>query len=556
MKQNRDNWLPSLEKSVPKEAYGYTVSMYSVALEGWRRGLTLKFINKNRSKAQTIFKLSNEKKEHYFSVTRGDIVPRSAIKICIDKHLTKNYMEKSNVPTPKGEKFSEDSDNNDILNYSNTLGYPLVIKPSDGTGGDGVIANIKNEEEFKEALEYIRHDLGYKSIIVERYFPGEDYRLYVIGGKVIGAFKKNPANVVGDGTSTIKNLLKLKNNERNNTPALYKRLIRIDKEMHNILRSKGYTLDSVPKSGERVFLKTKNNISAGGDSIDVTDELTEEIKDIAIRASKAIPGLIQSGVDIMVNKKDNTGVVLEVNSRPHITAHLYPWEGKARDIPKAIIDYYFPETIENNKASTPKFFFDFKSVFDSFQSGIAKEFTIPDIPKGTLDATRFIVSGTISGVDYERWVQTQARELRLNGYIKHLRDGKSSIVVAGSVQSINKFKDIINNHSPKRAKIDNVVQKARKSPIKVGFEIIISDEFKTKTEKNIANRSLIKEHHTIHLAAPQNKREIEKSRKETSDLQREKDLYQKKYENITNSRSWKLTKPFRKFGSIIRSIQK
>jgi len=533
MKKINKNWLSSLENSVPPEAYGYTISLYSVALEGWRRGMTLKFVNNNRPKAHTEFTLSYKGKEHRFSVSRGDIVPKKAIKICVDKHLTKSYLTEGDVPTPEGETFDEKNYDEDIIEYSKVLGYPVVIKPTDGTGGNGVIANIKNEEEFRKALTYVKYDLNYSKLIVEKFFQGEDYRLYVIGEKVIGAFKKIPANVIGDGKNSIRHLLKVKNQERNSTPALYRRLIKIDKELHNILRSKGYTLDSIPKKGERIFLKTKNNVSAGGDSVDVTDELTGEIKDIAIRSSNAIPGLVQCGVDIMVNKEENTGVVLEVNSRPHITAHLYPWEGKARDIPKAIIDYYFPETVTYNDESQPAFYFDFKSVFDTFQAGFAKEITIPDIPTGNLVAARFIVSGTLQGVNYEKWVRKQVQALKLNGYIKHLQNGKTVVVVAGSEKSIVKFRDVINYQSSKRAEVTNVVEKSRKSPVKIGFEIV-------------GNES------SENLATTEKSKEIKEMKRELKKIQKERDRYKKKYKDIENSSTWRVTKPVRKLGKLIK----
>src|SRR5699024_7221139 len=88
----KDSWLMNLKDSVPLAAFGYTVSMYSVALEGWRRGLRLKFINNNRTKAKIDYSLSDGDKEHFFSVTRGDAVPKSAISICVHKEKTKKYL--------------------------------------------------------------------------------------------------------------------------------------------------------------------------------------------------------------------------------------------------------------------------------------------------------------------------------------------------------------------------------------------------------------------------------------------------------------------------------
>lgn len=530
------HWLPHLETSLPIEAYGYPVSMYSIALEGWRRGLTLKFINNNRGKSVTRYCLSHNGVEHCFVGSGGDKITNEAKKICRNKHLTKQYLTEGGVPVPEGEKFLKEVQNENIIKYANTLGYPLVLKPSDGMGGNGVISNIKNNEELLEALVYVRKELGYKEVIVEQYVHGEDYRLYVVGGNFIGAIRRIPANIIGDGINTVKQLLNLKNQERDLNPALYKRPIKIDKEMKNQLRNYNYTLDSIPEKGERVFLKTKSNISAGGDPIDATDELTDEMKEIAINASEAIPGLEQSGVDLMVNLKSNTAVVLEVNTIPSIRTHLFPMEGRARDIPKAIIDYYFPDTISNHEQ--PSYYFDIESVFKVFQNGVAQEFTVPSLPKGDLSATRFIVSGSLRGVNYERWVQKQARDLKLHGHIKQIKGGKASIVISGSISSVDKMREIIKAKSSRRAEVDNVVEKARTSPVKVGFSII---------ETKIGSRS-IKNNRKPKITPLKSK--VEK----TGTFQKERDFYKNEYISMKNSRSWKLTKPVRKMSNLIKRL--
>src|SRR5699024_5557884 len=129
------------------------------------------------------YSLSNGEKEHFFSVTRGDAVPKSAVSICVHKEKTKNYLRKHGVPTHEGDVFSADVPDEKIIQYSHTIGYPVVVKPSDGTGGNGVIANIKDEKELEAALVYVRKTLGFLEVILESHFQGEDYRIYVIDNK-------------------------------------------------------------------------------------------------------------------------------------------------------------------------------------------------------------------------------------------------------------------------------------------------------------------------------------------------------------------------------------
>src|SRR5699024_2258312 len=176
MNEENYEWLSHLKGSIPDEAYGDRIDMYVMALEGWKRGLDLTFIN-IQSKNRVRYKLSNKNREHTFSVTRGDKVSNEAVSICIRKHLTKKYLEKSGIPVPKGDNFTEESTDEDIIKYSHKIGFPVVIKPTNGSRGKGVISNIQTPEELVESLQYLRRDLNYPDIIIEQYFPGEEFRL-------------------------------------------------------------------------------------------------------------------------------------------------------------------------------------------------------------------------------------------------------------------------------------------------------------------------------------------------------------------------------------------
>src|SRR5699024_2268850 len=118
-------------------------------------------------------------------------------------HLTKKYLNKLNVPNPKGDMFEENIDDSEIIKYANDLGYPLVLKPTDANGGRGVFSNLKSESSLKDALHHVRTVLGYKEVIIEEYLPGVEYRIIVLEDKVVGALNRVPANVIGDGMSTI-----------------------------------------------------------------------------------------------------------------------------------------------------------------------------------------------------------------------------------------------------------------------------------------------------------------------------------------------------------------
>lgn len=541
MGNNSYYWLPHLVNLIPDSAKGYVISGYSIALEGWRRGLTLKFINENRRKSEFYFQLSNKNKSHLFTVSRGDLITPEAMEICRNKFETKKYLQKNKVPTPNGKLFSESSSNNEIVEYAKKIGFPLVIKPFDGTGGKGVIAGITSSAQLIKALTYVRETLGYKKIIVEEYFEGEDYRVYVVGDEAVAITKRIPANVVGDGRSTVKELIIEKNKIRKLSPILGSSLIKIDQELKEMLKKKNYTLESVPEYGEIVYLKSKNNISAGGDPVDVTDQVSEDIKQIAINSVKAIPGLPHAGVDLIVNVENNTSTVLEINTQASIRTHLFPMKGTARDVPKKIIDYYFPET--KDIPIQDSIYFDMEPIFESFKNGLIKEYELPNIPSGEIEKTRFVVSGIVQGVNYGKWVRRQARNLKLNGYVKHLNNDSTSIVVLGEKDKVDQFRKIINSSSSKNAIVVKVEEKSRTTPVKLGFEIE-NPELDKKIEDG---------YYPVRLEGIYELRHKKSTKKKT--VGNDDNVYKKKYNQVISSTSWKITKPVRLLGRILKKIK-
>jgi len=539
MSSKEYKWLPHLENSMPNSAHGYTATLYSIALEGWRRGLSLRFIRTNRSKSNTVFELSNKEKTHRFVSSRGDLVTRKALKTCKNKALTKVYLEKNNIPTPKGRDFSEETPDNEIINYAEKIGYPLVIKPLDGTGGHGVIAGITNKQNFTDSLNFVRHELDYKHIIVEEHFEGDDYRVYVVGDEVVAATKRIPANVIGDGNSTIEQLIQRKNKEKKETKLYRTSLIKIDTELNNMLEGAGYNLDSIPPVGEIVYLKSKNNISSGGDPVDATDDLPDKIKDIAIKGLKAIPGLPHGGIDLLVNEKDNKAVIIEINSQASIRLNLFPLKGRGRDIPAKLIDYYFPSTKRNHKLPL---YFDFEPVWKEFKCGRTKSVTLPNVPKGKVKLTRFIVTGKVQRVGFGAWVRRKARDLGLHGYINHLRDGSSSIVVFGNVDNVNRFKTILSTENSKRSKVSSITEKSRTTPVPVGFKI-----------KNIKRDRLVKDgYYPVRLEDPAAKKKRKRISRKHKVKASSKFDYEKEYKKIIESTSWKITKPLRILGKLLK----
>src|SRR5699024_5454378 len=242
-----------------------------------------------------------------------------------------------------------------------------------------------------------------------------------------------------------------------------------DYEVKSFVERSGLTFEDVPEEGERIFLRQNSNISTGGDSVDVLEELSDDIKQIAINSLKAMPELPHGGVDIIVNTNKNlkyTAYVLEINAIPQIGSLVFPMVGHARNVPAAIIDYYFPET-KNNKNYNPKIYFDFKSILEPLRSKEVQEVVVTPAPLQPTFAIKYTIEGKVQDVGYRRWIRKIALESDLYGFAKNLSDGNVDVVVAGEKETVEGFKQICLEGS-KKSKDTNVNGVIWNKKIKVG----------------------------------------------------------------------------------------
>src|SRR5699024_10972384 len=177
-------------------------------------------------------------------------------------------------------------------------------------------------------------------------------------------------------------------------------------------------LNSIPKKNEKVYFSEKANISLGGDPIDVLEELTENAKQTAINALKSIPGLTHGAVDLMIGKVNNQmddAYVIELNPTAQLGGILYPIKGKARDVPKAIIDYYFPETIKNNQ--TNNIYFEYQKSLQPLLNNIAMQTTISTIDSMDLITSKIVINKKIDLNQY-RVIKNNALINSIDGQVK------------------------------------------------------------------------------------------------------------------------------------------
>ena len=192
------------------------------------------------------------------------------VELACDKEDTKYLLEQAEVEVPRGDIIRRESSLEEACRY---VGYPLVIKPVDGNHGRGITVNIQNYEDALVAFSNAKESSRSGAIIVEKFITGEDYRLLVINNKLVAAAIRTPAHVIGDGKSTVQELIDKVNKDPRRGYGHENVLtqITVNDLTKTIIKDAGYTLDSVIPEGERLILKDTANLSTGGTAEDVTD---------------------------------------------------------------------------------------------------------------------------------------------------------------------------------------------------------------------------------------------------------------------------------------------
>ncbi len=292
--------------------------------ECFNKGLKVEVINRD----ENLIKIS--KKDHVEYVKQATITSKDSyltFHLLSNKHDTKLFLEKSELNFPKSITISH---LDDALASIETLKTKLVvIKPAKANFGHGIsFVEKSNISKLKKAIEL---GLSFGShLLIEEFVKGDEYRFLIIDDKVIAVLKRDPANVLGDGTSTIAKLIKHKNSDPKSFKAK-KDEIRLGNVEKEFLKNQGLNTQSIPKKGERIFLRANSNISTGGDSCDFTQEMPKKFSNIALNATKALDAKI-CGVDMIIpNLKKDSYSILELNYNPNIAMHYYPYEGTSRN---------------------------------------------------------------------------------------------------------------------------------------------------------------------------------------------------------------------------------
>jgi cyanophycin synthetase len=306
--------------------------------------VTARGIPYRRLNNESLVLFGHGRKQRRIQAAETDRTSAIAEAVAQDKEMTRMLLRAVGVPTPNGRPVS---DVEDAWAAACEIGMPVVLKPQDGNQGRGVATNLTTREQIVRAYNAARQESEH--ILVEKFAPGHDYRLLVVGDRVVAAARREPAHVVGDGVHSIVQLVDQVNTDprRAEHHATVLSKIKLDAVGLGVLADQGYAPESIPPAGTMVLVRRNANLSTGGTAIDVTERVHPVVAASAIDAAKIV-GLDVAGVDVVAQDisrplSEQGGVIVEVNAAPGLRMHLNPSVGISRPVGEAIVETLFPQ---------------------------------------------------------------------------------------------------------------------------------------------------------------------------------------------------------------------
>ena len=332
----------------PYELSGFTdmeLSTQLVLFDAIQQGVEFEVLDRQ----DQFLKLKFDKHVEY--VKNGNMTSKDSYistLVMENKTVTKKILHQHGFRVPMGEEYNDIQDA--LHAYEFFASKPFVVKPKTTNYGLGI--SIFQEgttyEDYEKAVT-----LAFKedtSVLVEEFLSGTEYRFFVLDGRVLAVMERVAANIKGDGTQTIEELVHQKNRDplRGRDHRTPLESIQLGELEILMLKGQGYQLRSIPKNGEVIYLRENSNVSTGGDSIDVTDHISEDYKKIATDAVSALGATI-SGIDLIIEDKERPASskdaygILEANFNPSMYMHVYPYSGTSRRVTMNVLRYLFPE---------------------------------------------------------------------------------------------------------------------------------------------------------------------------------------------------------------------
>lgn len=314
-------------------------STETIVKEAEARGIPWRFLN-----ARALVQLGYGTYSKRIQATLSEHTGILGVELACDKESTKQVLRDAGVPVPRGTVVYYLDELQDAI--EDIGGYPIVIKPLDGHHGQGITINITSWEQAEQAYDAAKEIS--KGVIIERFYTGRDHRVLVVNGKLVAVAERVPAHVVGNGKSTIAELIEETNRDprRGSGHENVLTKIEVDRTSWDLLAQQGYSLETVLPAGEICYLRATANLSTGGIAVDRTDDIHPENIWVAERVAKII-GLDIAGIDVVTPDitqplREVGGVIVEVNAAPGFRMHVCPSAGLPRNVAAPVLDMLFP----------------------------------------------------------------------------------------------------------------------------------------------------------------------------------------------------------------------
>jgi cyanophycin synthetase len=298
-----------------------------------------------RLNQQSLLQLGQGKYQKRIRATMTSVTSALAVDIASDKKLTTQLLAAAGLPVPRGEIVRSEEE---AVAAAKRIGYPLVTKPIDGNHGRGVGLEIENERGLRQGFKRALKEARRPAVVVESFVTGNDYRVLVIDGRMVAVAERVPAHVIGDGKSTVRELVDITNTDPRRGIGHERVLtkIKLDDDAVRLVKRQGFEPDDVPPKDTMVKLAATGNMSTGGISIDRTWEAHEDNVEIAEEAARVV-GLDVAGIDFLTPDisqpvRETGGAIVEVNAAPGFRMHTNPTEGEPQYVAKPVIDLLFP----------------------------------------------------------------------------------------------------------------------------------------------------------------------------------------------------------------------
>jgi cyanophycin synthetase len=293
----------------------------------------------------SLIQLGQGRYQQRIRATMTSLTSALAVDVASDKKMTHQLLAAAGLPVPRSAVVRSADE---AVTSAERVGYPVVTKPLDGNHGRGVGLNLGDEASVRRGFERAVGESRGGRVVVESFVQGNDYRVLVIGGRMVAVAERVPAHVVGDGEHTVRELVELTNADPRRGIGHEKVLTRIavDHRAEELVRGQGFDMDDVPPEGRQVLLASTANMSTGGIAIDRTWEAHEDNVEIAEEAARVV-GLDVAGIDflapdISLPVRETGGAIVEVNAAPGFRMHTNPTEGEPQYVAKPVIDALFP----------------------------------------------------------------------------------------------------------------------------------------------------------------------------------------------------------------------